>query len=229
MRLLLVGHGRMGQLVEALAGSYDAEVAAIITDTSGDRAIEQGEFGPLDVAIDFSLPEAVPINFPQLAGRKLNVVIGTTGWQAGEPHLREIAARAGIGVLASANFAVGLHIFRRAVETAAATFATHAEYGAWIHEAHHAAKKDAPSGTALMLKSAMERAGYGRPIDVSSTRAGSAPGVHTVGFDGPSDSVSFTHEVRDRAVFARGALEAARWLKGRRGWFTMDDLLGDRS
>ena len=91
---------------------------------------------------------------------------------------------------------------------------------------HHQAKKDAPSGTAIMLKSAMEQAGYRRAIDVSSTRAGSAPGTHAVGFDGPSDAVTFTHEVRDRAVFARGALEAAKWLQGRRGWFTMKDLLG---
>jgi 4-hydroxy-tetrahydrodipicolinate reductase len=226
VRLLLIGHGRMGKLVESLAASYDCEIAGIVTEESGELAIERGEFGPLDVAIDFSLAEAVPANLPQLGSRRLNVVIGATGWQARETELREIAARAGIGVFASANFSVGMHVFQTAVEAAAAGFAAQRDYGAWIHEAHHAAKKDAPSGTALMLKSAMERAGYPRPIDVSSTRAGSAPGVHTVGFDGPSDAVTFTHEVRDRAVFARGALEAAKWLKGRRGWFTMSDMLG---
>jgi 4-hydroxy-tetrahydrodipicolinate reductase len=76
-----------------------------------------------------------------------------------------------------------------------------------------------------MVKSAMAQAGYRRPIDVSSSRAGSAPGVHSVGFDGPSDTITFTHEVRDRAVFARGALEAAKWLRGRRGWFSMRDMI----
>ena len=101
----------------------------------------------------------------------------------------------------------------------------HQAFGAWIHELHHAAKKDAPSGTALQIKAGMERAGYSHRIDVSSSRAGFIPGTHTVGFDGPSETITLTHAVRDRAVFARGALEAARWLQGRRGWFTMRDML----
>src|SRR5262249_37726813 len=102
-------------------------------------------------------------------------------------------------------------------------------FGAWMHEAHHAMKKDAPSGTALKLKRAMEEAGYDRPIDVSSSRAGSIPGTHTIGFDGPSESITLTHTARDRGAFARGALTAARWVKGRSGWFTMQDVLGLRS
>jgi 4-hydroxy-tetrahydrodipicolinate reductase len=181
----------------------------------------------VDVAIDFSLAHAVPDNLPQLAARKISVVIGTTGWQAQEAAMRAVAERAGIGVLASANFSIGMQVFQLAVEAAAAKFAGRADFGAWIHERHHSAKKDAPSGTALMLQSAMEKAGYDRPIDVSSARAGSAPGVHTVGFDGPSDVITLTHEVRDRAVFARGALDAAKWLRGRRGWFSMRDVLAD--
>jgi 4-hydroxy-tetrahydrodipicolinate reductase len=226
VRILLVGHGRMGQLVESLAPSYGCEIAGIITEYSDSKAIERGDFGNVDVAIDFSLAHAVPENLPQLAGRGWRVVIGTTGWQAHEAEMRAIAERAGIGVLASANFSIGMQVFQLAVEAAAGAFATQPAYGAWIHERHHAAKKDAPSGTALMLKSAMEGAGYDRPIDVSSARAGAAPGIHTVGFDGPSDVITLTHEVRDRAVFARGALEAAKWLRGRRGWFTMRDLVG---
>ncbi|HQX83202.1 MAG TPA: dihydrodipicolinate reductase C-terminal domain-containing protein, partial [Vicinamibacterales bacterium] len=152
-------------------------------------------------------------------------VIGTTGWQAAEPGLRAVAAEHHIGVLAASNFSIGLHIFRKAVAQAASDFAAQPQVGAWIHEAHHSAKKDAPSGTALTLKQAMETAGYTRGMDVSSTRAGSIPGTHTVGFDGPSETVTMTHTVRDRAVFARGALDVARWLVGRHGWFTMDDYL----
>jgi 4-hydroxy-tetrahydrodipicolinate reductase len=227
MRILLIGHGRMGQLVERLAPDYGCEIAGIVDEDAAPRAIEHGDFGAVTMAIDFSLAPAVPVNFPQLASRKLNVVIGTTGWQAHEAEMREAAARAGIGVLASANFSLGMQVFQLAVEAAAAKFAGLAEYGAWIHERHHAAKKDAPSGTALMLKSAMAGAGYGRPIDVSASRAGSAPGVHTVGFDGPSDVITLTHDVRDRAVFARGALAAANWLDGRRGWFSMRDMFGN--
>lgn len=215
----------MGQLVESLAPSYGCEIAGIVDEFSDDRAIARGDFGNVEMAIDFSLAPAVPVNLPQLAGLGISVVIGTTGWQAHEAEMRAVATRAGIGVLASANFSLGLQIFQAAVEAAAARFASRPEYGAWIHEHHHSAKKDAPSGTALMLRAAMERAGYDRAIDVSASRAGSAPGVHTVGFDGPADAITFTHEVRDRAVFARGALDAAQWLAGRRGWFTMRDML----
>ena len=111
-------------------------------------------------------------------------------------------------------------------EEAARQFSGIGGVGAWIHETHHSAKKDAPSGTALLLKGAMEMAGYPRAIDVASTRAGSFPGTHEVGFDAPTESVRLVHEVRDRAVFAHGALEAAKWLKGRRGWFSMKDMVG---
>jgi len=225
-RLLLIGHGRMGRLVESLAASHGCEVAGVVTEESAPDAIQSVAPGGVDVAIDFSLPEAVPVNFPKLVSRRLNVVIGTTGWQAHEPALKHMAKHAGIGVLASANFAIGMHIFRAVVEEAARRFGPQADVGAWIHESHHAAKKDAPSGTAVMLKAAMEQAGYPRPIDVSSTRAGSIPGTHIAGFDGAADTVTLTHTVRDRAVFAHGALEAATWLKGRSGWFGIEDMIG---
>jgi 4-hydroxy-tetrahydrodipicolinate reductase len=225
MRVVLLGHGRMGKLVESLAPEYGATIAGIIHGREAAAAIRNGSFGDVDMAIDFTLPDAVPVNLPLLAERKINVVVGTTGWAAHEPGLRQVAERAGIGVLVAANFSLGLNLFQLVVEEASRRFAPHAAFGAWIHEAHHSAKKDAPSGTALQLKGSMERAGYTRPIDVSATRAGAIPGTHTIGFDGPSDTITLTHSVRDRAVFARGALEAARWLKGRRGWFTMRDLL----
>jgi 4-hydroxy-tetrahydrodipicolinate reductase len=120
-----------------------------------------------------------------------------------------------------------MQVFLHVVEEAARRFAKLSEAGAFIHESHHSAKKDAPSGTAILLRSAMESAGYGRPIDVSSTRAGSIPGTHRVGFDSLSESVTLIHEVRSRAVFAQGALEAAKWLKGKRGWFSMNEMLND--
>jgi 4-hydroxy-tetrahydrodipicolinate reductase len=216
----------MGRLVESLAPEYGFEVAAIVGRQSPADALE-ADYGALDVAIDFTLAEAVPANLPRLAARGLNVVIGTTGWQAGhEAALRDVAGRAGIGVLAAANFSLGMNLFQVVVEEAARRFAPHGDVGAWVHELHHAAKKDAPSGTALQLEGGMRTAGYTRPIDMSSSRVGHIPGTHTVGFDGPSDTITFTHTVRDRAVFARGALEAARWLKGRQGWFSMRDVVG---
>jgi 4-hydroxy-tetrahydrodipicolinate reductase len=114
------------------------------------------------------------------------------------------------------------------VRRAAQLFEPQPEFGAWLHEAHHAAKKDAPSGTALMLVRTMEEAGFHRRIDVASTRAGQIPGSHTVGFDGPAESITLSHVARDRTTFARGALVAANWIRGRRGWFTMRDVLGLR-
>lgn len=213
----------MGSLVEALAPDYGFAIAGILR--RADVPIEIAADG-VDVAIDFTLAEAVPQNLPALAARGINCVIGTTGWQAHEPALRATAAAHRIGVVAAANFSVGMNLFQLVVEEAARRMAPHADFGGWIHEAHHDRKKDAPSGTALALKAAMEGAGYTRPLDVSSTRAGHIPGTHTVGFDGPSETITLTHTVRDRAVFARGALVAARWVVGREGWFGMRDVLG---
>jgi 4-hydroxy-tetrahydrodipicolinate reductase len=227
MRILLLGHGRMGRLVESLAPEYGGTIAGVIDEHSGEGAIAAGPFGDVDVAIDFTLADAVPRNLPQLAARKINVVIGTTGWQAQAGAMRTVANDAGIGVLAASNFSLGMNVFQLAVEEASRHFANHAEFGAWIHESHHIMKKDAPSGTALTIKGGMERAGYRRAIDISSTRVGSVPGTHTVGFDGPSETIELTHTVRDRAVFARGALVAAKWLVGKRGWFSIRDLLAE--
>jgi 4-hydroxy-tetrahydrodipicolinate reductase len=215
----------MGRLVETLAPEHGWTIAAAIDRRSGPRAIADGDFGPIDMAVDFTVADAVPHNLPQLAARGISVVLGTTGWRAHEAALRTEAERAGIGVLAAANFSLGANLFQLIVEEAARRFAPQDDYGAWINELHHAAKKDAPSGTALQLRTAMTTAGYARPIDMSSTRAGFIPGTHTVGFDGPSDAVILTHTVRDRAVFARGALAAAAWLRGRTGWFTLRDML----
>ena len=225
MRILLIGHGRMGKLIETLAPTHGCEVAGVFTETSPPRAIADGAFGDVDVAIDFSLGHAVVANLAQLADRRINVVIGTTGWQADETACRAMADRAGLGVIASANFSIGVAIFRAVVEEAARLFAAQPDAGAWIHELHHDKKQDAPSGTALLLRAAMERGGYRRAIDVSSTRAGAIPGTHTVGFDAAAETVTLTHTVRDRAVFAHGALVAAKWINGRRGWFTMQDMI----
>ena len=228
MRILLVGHGRMGRLVGDLAGEYGCEVAGIIDPLSASHSggPEDDRWRDVAVAIDFSLPEAVAVNVPALARRGINLVIGTTGWQKDEPAIRTAIATTGAGVVSAPNFSAGVVLFEAMVAQAAKLFAEQREFGAWLHEAHHAAKKDAPSGTALMLKRAMEQAGFARPIDVSSTRAGHIPGTHTVGFDGPAEAITLSHTARDRTAFARGALIAARWVKGRRGWFTMKDVLG---
>jgi len=228
MRLLLLGHGRMGKLVEALAPEYGCEVAGVLDDVSNERGegLVPGRWPGVDVAVDFSIATAVEDNVRGLAASGISVVIGTTGWDEAHMRVREIADRSGIGVVAAPNFSTGAILFGEIVRTAAGLLGTRADYGAYIHELHHSAKRDAPSGTALSLKAALESAGYARPIDIASTRAGSMPGTHTIGFDGPSDTITLTHTVRDRGTFARGALVAAQWLQGRRGWYTMHDVLG---
>lgn len=220
MRLLIIGYGKMGRLVDELAQAAGIDVVGRLDlDTVG------GPWPEADVAIDFSIAEALPGNFARLAEGKVNVVIGTTGWAAHEADIRATAAAAGIGVVASANFSIGVNVFQLVAEEAARRMAVQADYESWIHEAHHSAKRDAPSGTALLLRDAMVRAGYSRPIDMSSTRAGKIPGTHTIGFDSQSDTIELTHTARDRGGFARGALLAARWVHGRAGWFSMMDVL----
>ena len=221
--LLIVGRGRMGRLVEALSPDYGFQVAGTV---DIDNAAQDDAWPQADIAVDFSLADAVPVNFPRLAARGMNIVIGATGWQAEEPKLRAEAEARGIGVVAAPNFAVGVNLFLALTERAAKLWREQPAFGAWLHELHHAAKRDAPSGTALAIESAMRAHGYRHPIDVSSSRAGSIPGTHTVGFDAAAETITLTHTARDRAVFARGALHAAQWLQGKRGWFTMKDVLG---
>jgi 4-hydroxy-tetrahydrodipicolinate reductase len=219
LKLLIVGYGKMGHMVEEVAAGQDIEIVGRVDERSG-------EWRPADVAVDFSTAAALLANFPKYVQSKMNVVIGTTGWGEHADKLRADAAQAGLGVVASANFSIGVNIFQHLVAEAARMMQAQPQYGAWVHEIHHSAKRDAPSGTAIQLRDAMKAAGFERPIDMSSSRAGMVPGTHTIGFDGPSDTIELIHTARDRRGFASGALVAARWLKGRSGWYSMQDVLG---
>jgi 4-hydroxy-tetrahydrodipicolinate reductase len=230
MRILLVGHGKMGRMVEGLVPEYGGEVVGVIDPQSprhGGGPDAEGWAG-VDVAIDFSTPASVPTNAIALARRGINLVIGTTGWSNDEAAVRAAVEENGVGVVAAPNFSAGVVVFDAIVAHAANLFAQREDFGAFLHETHHRAKLDAPSGTALLLKRSMESAGFPRPIDVSSSRVGFVPGTHTVGFDGPAETVTLTHAARDRSAFARGALLAAKWVQGKRGWYTMRDVLGIR-
>ena len=219
--LLLVGYGRMGRLVESLATEYGFDVAGVVR---RQNSADHDNWPAADVAVDFSVADAVTANVPRLAARGTPVVVGTTGWLAHESIVRDVVATHGSAVVAAPNFSIGVNIFLEIVEKAGALFEGQ-QYGAWIHELHHAAKRDAPSGTAIALRAALERGGLRGPLDVASTRAGAIPGTHTVGFDSLADTITLTHVARDRSGFARGALEAARWVIGKRGWFSMTDVL----
>jgi 4-hydroxy-tetrahydrodipicolinate reductase len=153
MRLLLVGYGRMGRLVGELAPDYGCEVVGVVDPISTDHAgdIDDPRWQDVEVAIDFTTPEAVPANVTALARRRINIVLGTTGWQRHESDLRRVIAETGSGIVAAPNFSTGVVLFEALAAQAARLFAGQREFGAWLHEAHHAMKKDAPSGTALKL------------------------------------------------------------------------------
>ena len=231
MKIVLVGHGKMGRMVESLAAEYGCEIAGVMDPLSPAHGggSDADRWKGVDVAIDFSTPDSVPANVPALAKRGIDLVVGTTGWAQHEAAIRKAIADAGVGIVVAPNFSTGVVLFEAIVAKAAKLFAPQADFAAFLHEAHHSAKKDAPSGTALLLKKTMEQAGFSRPIDVSSTRAGFIPGTHTVGFDGPAETITLSHAARDRTAFARGALAAAKWIRGKRGWYTMKDVLGVQS
>ena len=228
MRILLVGHGKMGRMVEGLAPEYGCEVVGVIDPQSPQHGggPDAETWGGVEVAIDFSTAASVPVNAPALARRGINLVVGTTGWAKDEAAVRTAIEQSGGGAVVAPNFSAGVVVFDAVVAYAAKLFAEREDFGAYLHETHHRAKMDAPSGTALLLKRSMENAGFTRPIDVSSSRVGFVPGTHTVGFDGPAETVTLTHAARDRSAFARGALIAAKWVQGKHGWFTMRDVLG---
>ena len=228
MKLALVGYGKMGRIVEKLSPDYGFDVVGRLDDTNNIGGVGIPTAPDADVAVDFSVPSAVAENLPKLAARRMNVVIGTTGWHEHEASMRQVAQDAGIGVVAASNFSLGVALFQNLAEHAATLFAPYPEFGVWIHEIHHSAKKDAPSGTAINLQQTMAAAGYTHNIDMASSRAGSVPGVHTIGFDGPYETITMTHSNRDRAAFAQGALQAAKWVVGKKGWFGIKDVLGSR-
>lgn len=223
MNLALVGYGRMGKLLEQLAPGAGFTVTARI-DIGEDLAVVKGA----DVAIEFTQPEAAVGNIERLAALGVPVVCGTTGWFGELPRVRSAVERAGTALVWSPNFSIGVNVFTRLAAEASKLLADEAEYGAWAWEIHHITKKDAPSGTLLKLVDAMKSAGYTRPIDVSSSRAGAHPGTHEIGFDSAADTITLRHTARSREGFARGALKAAQWIIGKRGVFEFSQVLFGR-
>jgi 4-hydroxy-tetrahydrodipicolinate reductase len=225
-RLALIGHGRMGKLVEQLAPEHGFEVALRLAgkDNPGGTGITAERFEGIDVAIDFSTAAAVPVNAGRIAALGIPLVVGTTGWGEHIDEVREAVEHHGAGLLYGANFSVGVQVFHSLAEAAARLLAHEAAYEAWAYEIHHSKKKDAPSGTLLQIKKVMEGAGYGRAIDVASNRAGSIPGTHQIGFDSEADTITLEHRARSRSGFAHGALRAACWMIGRRGFYEFSQV-----
>lgn len=224
--LAIVGYGKMGRLVEQLAAEYGFHVSARFS--RGNIALLSREsLNGVAVAIEFSNPSAAPQNLRRLAELGVNSVCGTTGWYEELPQIREVVASAHTGLVYAANFSVGVNLFLEIVGRAAQVIAQHPEYEAWGWEIHHSAKKDAPSGTLKKLAEEMRFAGFTGPLTLSSNRAGAHTGTHEIGFDSAADTITLRHTARSREGFARGALQAARWIAGKQGVFEFREILGE--
>ena len=217
----------MGRLVEESARREGHEVmASAFTSRDAGRSAEEmaGQLGGADVCIDFSVADAVPRNVAVATLAGIPLVVGTTGWLAHLSEVRRLVEERGGALVYGANFSVGVNLFYKIIERAAALFAGVEDYAPFIEEAHHARKRDAPSGTALKLRELLA-AHYGRDIPVASTRAGHIPGTHRVGFDSAADQVLLVHTARSREGFAAGALQAARWIIGRQGMYEFSEMI----
>jgi 4-hydroxy-tetrahydrodipicolinate reductase len=229
MNLAIVGYGKMGKLIEQLAPEYGGAVKLRldVDNNSKFEGMTPENFRGIDAAIEFSTPGSAIENIERLAHLKVNTVVGTTGWFEQIERPRAAVERAGTGLVWSSNFSVGVQVFSQVVAEAARLMARQSEYGAWAWEIHHATKKDAPSGTLLSLVERMKKAGYDKRIDTGSNRAGAHPGTHEIGFDSPADTITIRHTARSREGFARGALRAARWVVGKKGFFDFRDIVNE--
>jgi 4-hydroxy-tetrahydrodipicolinate reductase len=227
MKIAIVGYGKMGHMVEVAAQQRGIEVGLRLDELNNAHyeGITAKNFSGIDVAIDFSIPSAAVQNIVRIASLGVNLVVGTTGWQDQMEHVKSVVAGREIGMVWSPNYSVGVNAFFHIVSEAAKLLSTEPAYEAWAWEIHHSAKKDAPSGTMLKLIEEMKQAGYHRNIDVASNRAGAIAGTHEIGFDSPADTITLRHTARSREGFAQGAVKAAEWINGKKGFYEFADIL----
>ena len=224
-KLAIVGMGKMGKAIAELAPSRDWEVVARL-DGAAMRAFKPGDLNGAEVAVEFTVPAATPANVRALIAAGVPVVVGTTGWYDDLAAASDEARSKGGAILTAPNFSLGVNIFEQIAETAARLLGGAPGFSAQIVETHHAAKLDAPSGTAATLRKSASAAWGRGEIPITSIRTGSVPGTHEFIFDSPFETIHLEHVARDRRVFAEGALVAAGWLIGKKGVFTMRDVLG---
>jgi 4-hydroxy-tetrahydrodipicolinate reductase len=224
--IAIIGDGKMGHAIRDLAEAKGWKVAALIgeRESAGGSGITRSTLGNADVALEFTEPKAAVKNITAALRAGLPVVAGTTGWYDQLPAVTQVANDAGTALLWSPNFSLGVNVMIELARQAGTLMRPLAEFDAHIVETHHSKKKDAPSGTAVAIAKAAGES-LKREIPTTSVRTGSVPGTHELIFDGLYEQLSLTHVARDRRVFAEGALAAADWLVGKKGVFTMRDVL----
>jgi len=227
MKFAIVGYGKMGRMVERIAIERGHEIAVKLDEfnNSNFEGITEENFRGVDAAIDFSVPSAAIPNIEKIASIKVNLVVGTTGWLENLEDVKAAVAKHDIGLVWNPNFSIGVNAFFRIVAEATRLLSGEPQYEAWAWEIHHSAKKDAPSGTLLKLVDEMHKAGYVKHVDVGSNRAGTIAGTHEIGFDSPADTITLRHTARNREGFALGAVKAAEWVAGKKGFHEFGDIL----
>ena len=222
MNLLILGRGKTGSLVAQVARERGHEVAILCAaDNPRASALTAERLGKVDVVIDFTTPQAVLENIEACVRAGKNMVVGTTGWYGELAKVRQMVEKSGTGFLYAANFSVGINLFFEVARTAAAALQHH--YLGQIFERHHAQKKDAPSGTAVTLQKIIEDAS-GTELEIISFREGDVVGMHEVVLNSPNDTIYLCHDAKSRRGFAEGAVRAAEWLPGKKGFFDLKDV-----
>ncbi|MGE3465870.1 MAG: 4-hydroxy-tetrahydrodipicolinate reductase [Pyrinomonadaceae bacterium] len=233
MKIALIGYGAMGKLIEHLAVEKGHEIATVIDEADAKRTPAEiaTKLDACDVAIDFTTALAVRRNVEACLASHIPLVEGTTGWNEDIDTIRGMVTQANGAMVYGANFSIGVNLFYRIAGFAAELFAKFNEYETFIEEQHHSRKLDAPSGTALKIEEIISSKLFGEDADagvrvpIAATRAGSIPGTHRVGFDGPADQVLLEHTARSRDGFAFGAIMAAEWIVGKKGFHEFPEII----
>jgi 4-hydroxy-tetrahydrodipicolinate reductase len=229
MKIAIVGYGKMGRMIERIAAARGHEITGRfdIDNNIAGAGLTAETLAGVDVALEFSTPETAVENIRRLVSLRVPVVVGTTGWYGRLDEVRNMVGKANSALVYGANFSIGMNIFFKITQQAAALFARHDEYAPFLFEHHHQFKKDAPSGTALVISGLLRESYSDGTPEAVCLRAGYAPGTHEVGFDSEADTITLTHTARSREGFAAGALLAAEKIIGKRGVYEFSELLFD--
>lgn len=233
MKIALIGYGKMGKSIEALATEHGHSI--YIYDRS--RPLTDLNITSPDVAIEFSSPDSAEFNIKACLDAGIPVVCGTTGWTENKSNIEDYCRETNGTFFYASNFSLGVNLFFRVNEYLAELMCRHAQYHASITEVHHTQKKDAPSGTAISLAEGIIKQNPNlnrwilnekaeKAIPIHAERKDPFPGTHTVLYQSSIDEISITHQAHSRKGFAAGALEVAEWIPGRKGILTMRDFLG---
>jgi 4-hydroxy-tetrahydrodipicolinate reductase len=224
MNILLLGRGKTGSLVTevALQRGHVVRVAGA-AENAGGSALTAEKLQGIDVVIDFTSPSCVVANIEVCVKASKNMVVGTTGWYGELDRVRQLVESHGTGFIYAANFSVGVNLFFDVARAAAA--ALRHEYSGQIFERHHAHKQDAPSGTAITIQRVIgEASGKGELLEITSFREGDVVGMHEVVLESSADRIYLCHDAKSRQGYADGAVRAAEWLEGRKGFYDFKDV-----